>query len=489
VSEQAIPAQRQSGSVELRVAGPRRRIRAQILKHPVIWTAGAVIAVALLFVLVSGMRPAYDAYGWLVWGRQTLHWNLDTNGAPSWKPLTFLFTLPYALTGPGQMWLWMVTSTAGALSGGVFAARIAYRLTGPSPARPWAAPAAAVFAGLGVLGIQGFWQQVVIANSDPMIVALCLGAIDASLCKRPRVAFVLLVLASLGRPEVWPFAGGYALWAWFRMPSMRVLAALGLAAIPVLWFSVPILTSKSWLTPGDLALHQRTVIEGNKITGVFSRWIDLYEWPMQVAALAGVAFAAIRRDREPLILVGLALCWVAVEIAFALHGWSAVPRYLLEPAAITVVLGAVAVGRALALAPRSPSLIAWAGPIAVVLLLVALVQPVRHRITLTHQEITANRHGARRSDRLAAVIKRDGGAARIKACGQPVTTVAFQALLAYQIGLNVGNVGFKPGRSISRGKPIVLFRPHLLGWQVRPIHIPPAEQAACGRLRGDTAFG
>ena len=57
------------------------------------------------------MEPGYDAYGWLVWGRQTLHWNLDTNGAPSWKPLTFLFALPYAPFGaPSRGCGWSPTS-------------------------------------------------------------------------------------------------------------------------------------------------------------------------------------------------------------------------------------------------------------------------------------------------------------------------------------------------------------------------------------------
>jgi hypothetical protein len=455
----------------------------------VIATIAGVIGAAIVFVVASGMHPSYDAYGWLVWGRQTLHWNLDTNGAPSWKPLTFLFTLPYALTGPAQLWLWMVTSTAGALGGTVFAARIAFRLTGPSSGRRYAPFAAAAFAGVGVLGIQGYWQQVIIANSDPMIISLCLGAIDASLSRRPRLAFAMLVLASLGRPEVWPFLGAYALWAWLRVPSMRVIAVLGVAAIPIAWFSVPILTSKSWLTPGDLALHQKTVIHGSKITGVFSRWIDLYEWPVQIAALAAVGFAIFRRDREPLILAALSLAWVAVEIAFALHGWSAVPRYLLEPAAVTVVLAGTAVGRALAVPPGSSALLRWAGPIAVVALLAALVAPAHHRITLTHAEITANRHSGTRSDRLHEVIERDGGAGRIKACGQPVTTVAFQSLLAYQIGLNVGNVGFKPGRAIRKGVPIVYFQPRMLGWQILPIHIAPGNRAACRQLRTRTAFG
>ncbi len=106
-----------------------------------------VAIVSALFVVISDMRPSYDGFGFLVWGRQVLHWNLNTDGAPSWKPLPFLFTLPYAVAGRGQMWLWMGTAVAGAVAGSVFAARVAFRLTGgvgtgPSAATPptWPAP-------------------------------------------------------------------------------------------------------------------------------------------------------------------------------------------------------------------------------------------------------------------------------------------------------------------------------------------------------------
>ncbi|MGB0095840.1 MAG: hypothetical protein WBP81_25290 [Solirubrobacteraceae bacterium] len=177
-----------------------------------------VVVVSVLFVVVTGIRPAYDAYSWMVWGRQTLHWNLDTNGAPSWKPLTFLFSLPDALDGRGAVWLWMVTAVAGALSGAVFAGRIAYRLTTPSPIRRRAPLAAAAFAGCGLFGTYDFWHYVLLGDSDPLIVSLCLAAVDSHLSKRPGAAFGLLVLASLGRPEAWPFAGLYALWAWRATP-------------------------------------------------------------------------------------------------------------------------------------------------------------------------------------------------------------------------------------------------------------------------------
>jgi len=91
---------------------PRRRRPAFVRRHPWLAVSAAVVVVSIAFVLWSNMRPGYDAYGWLVWGRQTLHWDLDTNGAPSWKPLTFLFTLPYSLLGRGALWLWMVTAVA-----------------------------------------------------------------------------------------------------------------------------------------------------------------------------------------------------------------------------------------------------------------------------------------------------------------------------------------------------------------------------------------
>ena len=65
------------------------------------------------------------------------------------------------------------------------------------------------FAGAGVLGISTYWHYMLSAQSDPMIVTLCLAAIDCHLCGRYRWAFALGALAALGRPEVWLFLGLY----------------------------------------------------------------------------------------------------------------------------------------------------------------------------------------------------------------------------------------------------------------------------------------
>ena len=63
----------------------------------------------------------------------------NLNAAPSWKPLPYLFTLPYAVFGHDQMWLWMITAVAVSLSGVVFAARIAYRVVSEGAERRWPA--------------------------------------------------------------------------------------------------------------------------------------------------------------------------------------------------------------------------------------------------------------------------------------------------------------------------------------------------------------
>jgi hypothetical protein len=54
--------------------------------------------------------------------------------------------------------------------------------------------------------------------------------------------------------------------------------------------------------------------------------------------------------------------------------------------------------------------------------------------------------------------------------------------------MNVGNVGYRPGRSIDQGIPIVVFKPHREGWQVRPFHLRGADQARC-ELNADSPMG
>jgi hypothetical protein len=485
VSERAISAPTIRGTTQVAGDGRRRLPSGSVVRHPWVIVAMAVVLVSTLFVVASGVRPEFDTYGWLVWGRQALHWNLDTNSAPSWKPLTFLFTFIYALAGDGELWLWMVTAMAAALAGAVFGGRIAYRLAGPAPGRGYARIVAAVFGGLGVLGIVGYGHLILIAASDPMDVTLCLAAIDCHMSARPRATWVLLVLLSLGRPEAWTVAGLYALWAWRAIPSMRSQIALGVAVVPAMWFGIAAVTSRSWSIASDIALGSTRTLPGSPISRVPGNFLSLYELPMKSAVLCAVVLAAARRERTWLLLAGSALVWLATWAALALHGWNPSARYLFEPAAVLIVLAGAAVGWVLANAPRH-TVLRWAAVTAVIGLVVALALPARNRVRLAHNGIVFGRTWARQLSRLHAVIDTDGGAKRILACGQAVSYLGYQTILAWDLDRNVSDIGYQPGKSIRRAKPIVLFEPYGAGWRVRPIH---TNRAACSGLSITAALG
>jgi hypothetical protein len=452
---------------------PDKRRATDLLRKPtVLLIAIAVLALATVIVLWARTRPGYDPYGWLVWGRQTIKGALDTNAAPSWKPLPYLFTFPYALFGHYQLWLWMITSVAISLSGVVFAARIAYRVTDAPPERRYAAYAAGAFAGLALLGITDYAHYVLSAQSDPLIASLCLGAIDCHLSRRPRWAFALLVLASLGRPEVWPFIAGYAIWAWLRVPAMRWMVVAGAIVVLALWFGIPGLTSNSFFQAGSHALGSGRAIHGNKVTGIISRFVGLHSTGLELLALLSVVLATVRRDRTTLALAAAAVAWVIVEIAFALHGWPGVPRYMFPAAAVMVVIAAIAVGRLLAEPPRLSSAAGLVGLAVVIVAVASLVPPAISDARTAHKDLVAQRLRTKEINQLTGSIRRLGGAARMRACGEPLTRLEYQSILAWQLNVNVATVGFKYGPAIAdTARPIVLFSPLPNGgWKITALH-------------------
>jgi hypothetical protein len=448
--------------------------------------AAAVVGLAVAFVVVVRVRPAYDAYGWLVWGRQAVHLRLNTSAAPSWKPLTFLFTFPYALVpGRAALWLWMVTAVATGFAAPVFAGRLAHRLAGPAGAPAYARWVAAVLAAAGVLGLEGYWHFLLIATADPMIVALCLAAIDCTLRGRFRVGWVLLVLVCLGRPEATPLVLAYAVWAWRGRRVPRWLLIGGVAAIPLLWFGIPALTSYSWLIAGKVLDESTNALTGNKVTAILTGFSGLYELPMQLAGLLALAMAVVLRDRRWLLMIGAAAVWLAVDIGLAIHGSGVAPRYMFEPAAVIIVLAAAALGRLLTLEPHRVPVVRWAALAALAGLLVSMATPARLRARLFHNGVVLGRTWAKQIHRLHQVIRRDGGPRRILACGQAVTTVSYQSIVAWELDRNVAEVGWVPSQWVRQGKPIVLFSPVGAGWQVQAIHAAPR----CRRLDAATPTG
>ncbi len=451
--------------------------------------AGALLLLALLVVLWARARPGYDPYGWLVWGNLTIHGKLDTNGAPSWKPLPFLFTVPYALIGHRAVWLWMITSVAVSLSGGVFAARIAYKLVDPPEGWRWAGWIAGAFAAAALFGIDYYTHYIFSAQSDTMIVSLCLGAIDCHLYRRYKWAFALGILAALGRPETFPLIGLYSIWLWRRFPSIRPLIAGGILLLPVMWFGIPGLTSKSFFTAGNIAENSPRALQHNKLFGELGRFIRLTETQFYLLALLAVGLAVLRRDRTTLMIAGAAVLWVITEVAFVLHGWPGVPRYLFEPGGVMCVLAGVAIGRILIDVPpllsriRIPVAVgAGAALLIVVAISASLVPAARTQIHTERADLKTQRARTKFVDRLPGLIARLGGSKRIFACGQPSAPIGDQSLLAWDLGSNVGQLFWTAHLGKVDPRPVVFFQPTRHAWKVRTIDTAPAKRAQCKSL-------
>lgn len=447
-------------------------------------------------MLSAGARPSFDSYGWLVWGHQTVAGSLNTNAAPSWKPLPYVFTVPYALFGHYQLWLWMITCVAISLGGSLAAGRIAYRLTvgqvespvarAHAPRIGWswwhdrrlAGLVAAGFAAAALLGIQGWWHYMLSAQSDTMIAALCLAAIDRHLSGHPRWGFALGSLAALGRPEVWPFLALYSIWAWRAIPSMRWLIGVGIVAIVLLWFGIPALTSRSAFVAASNAFGSGRRLRSDQVLGTLQRFLALHEPSLEIAALLSVGWAALRRDRTVLALAAGVVLWVVIEVAFALHGWPGLGRYMFGAAGVVVVIAAVLVGRLLVdLAPflagplRASQASVWLGVVLAALLIGSLVPATVSRARLERRDLHAQRIRTKEIDRLTAVVGELGGPTRLRACGEPLTRLEYQTVLAWTLKLNVSAVGFKYPQAIRRGNPIVLYTPIPAGgWQVHALH-------------------
>jgi hypothetical protein len=529
VSDTTLETQQVSSSGDRRPPQPGPDTQS-FLRRRVWWlVAVALIVVSAVIVRLGDMRPGYDPYGWLIWGYQTLHLHLDLGGAPSWKPLPLLFTAPYALFGHFSLWLWMVTAEAVSFGGSIFAGRIAYRVVNPAndPARRYryAAIAAAIFAGLGMYGIQdningtldSYLHYIFSAQSDPMIVTMVLAAIDFHMNGHRRWVIVMLLLAGLGRPEVWPVLGLYGLWCWVKRPDMRIFLAVCAFALVFLWFGVPTITNGRPFVAGDLAQGSPRQLHQNKIIGTIDRFKTLNLWPVWVFALSAVAWAGYRlraggvrlggirlrglraalhddaiapaarteRTNDVLVLglAGAILIWLIVEVAFALHGWAAVPRYIFPPAVVAILLGGIAFGWVLREIPARLRLPRWSGVPVAALLVLALVPGGLARARNEHKDIRHERLRTVQINELAGTISRLGGRDAVLRCGKPVTNVEFVSILAWMVDRNTGVLGHRPNFELHRHHPIVLFTALSNGWATYPWHTYASRVASCQRMK------
>ena len=180
----------ETGATRARLAAPRARALGRELARlagsmPVVIVACLIVAA---ITLVDPSTPTYDPWAWIMWGREIAHFDLVTEGGPSWKPLPILFTVPFSVFGDDTApYLWLVIARAGGLLACVMTYRIARRLIGGG----WYGALAGVFAALALFSSFKFVRDAALGNSEALLAALVLWAFERHLDGRRDHALYL----------------------------------------------------------------------------------------------------------------------------------------------------------------------------------------------------------------------------------------------------------------------------------------------------------
>ena len=402
---------------------------------------GALAAVS--FVIVPA-APGYDAWSWLIWGREALSLDLSTAEGPAFKPLPVAVCALLALFGEAAPALWVWFARTGALLGVVLAAALARRLAGGSRLAGGAAGAGVAFAG-GYLGLAAG------GGSEGLLVALVLLAVLSALSEYPRTALLCGAACGLLRVETWPFLLVAAAVAWRRGALDKRLLGLALALVPALWF-VP-----EWLASGDpLRSADRALVPngGQPALADLPPLASLREaaalFVVPVAAgLLGLLIARPRRGAV-LMLGAAGGAWIVLVAGMSQLGFSGEGRYSLPGVALLAIAGGV--GLAGCAARLSAPVARRAATTALASLVVLAAVPHAAALSVERSKLG---YRARLAADLREAVSDLGGARALLGCGRPYVGHLRGPLLAWHLGVHKRQIGFAPRQ------PGVVFRSRL----------------------------
>jgi len=384
--------------------------RTQLTRAWVLLAGAAVLALSLVLLPAA---PGYDAWAWLTWGREVGRLELDTVDGPAWKPLPVAVTTLLAPLGDGAPVAWIVLVRAAAVAAVGLAFLVGRRLGGP--AAGWLAAGGVVLTG-------GFVRHAAVGDSEPLLIALALGAFAAALHDRHRAALGLGVLCALLRPEAWPFLGLYGLWRWREDRALRPALAALAVAVPAAWFVPEWLGSGEPLRSSDRA---RTPNPGQPATADRPA-LEALEEAASILLLPFVLIAAAARGPARL-LAAAGAAWLVLVALMSEAGFSGEPRYALPGAAVLAAAAGVGAIRAAGLRSRPPvAAVLAVGAIASVAaagVRVADVAELRPRL----------QHQAALDADLDRAIAAAGGRESVLACGRPAVGRFRGTLLAWHL--------------------------------------------------------
>jgi hypothetical protein len=404
------------------------------------------LAVATVSLLLPSV-PTYDPWAWIIWGREVLHGDLVTTTGPSWKPLPVIFTTPFSLLGDdGAPLAWLVIARAGGILAFAMAYRLGTRLAGPI---------AGLIAAAALFLADDFIFNFARGNSEGILVALCLWALERHLDDRPRDAFLLGLGAALLRPEVWPFIalyGLYLIWRERTRGSVILVLASGLG-LALLWFVPEYIGSGDFLRAAARARQPNpdsAAFAAHPFLEVFGRSASVLTPPVYLGGVIAVLVALKTRNRLFLTMAAIGTVLMVAVAAMTQFGFAGNLRYVALPAALVCVLAGAGWVIVFKAAYARLGILA-AG--ALVLVVAAFAYPfVREDISELDQRAHTVKAEAELYGSVPDAIAAAGGRAKLKACGT-LYTGAFQTqTVAWYMHLHEMQTeifAFPPGATIT----------------------------------------
>jgi hypothetical protein len=417
--------------------------------------AAVALALAALTLLYPS-TPTYDPWAWIIWGREIAHIDLQTTGGPSWKPFPVIFTTVFSLFGGAAPDLWLVVARGGAILAVLLAFRLGARLT----SRTWsvASVTAGLVAAVALVISSQFVRTMSLGNSEGLMVAFALWAIERHLDGKYRQAFVLIFLASLLRPEIWLFLGLYGLWLLLIDRGALWLVLGGGVLTLALWFLPEYWGSGNFMRAADRAQQPNPnspAFAKHPFVRVIQDTWPLVITPVKAAAAFALVLAAwdwIRNRRQGAVLaVGLlGLSWIVLIALMTQAGFSGNPRYIILGTSLLAVCGGVGFGRVVQYASAfvarvaGPRVALAAGVLAFAVLSLATVHWAAPRFKNFGKLDKALRYQAELRFDLRDALAKAGGADAFKACGKATAGKFSVPLVAWYLHEHTLDVGLDP---------------------------------------------
>jgi hypothetical protein len=290
--------------------------------------------------------PNYDSYYSLLWGREVIHLQtpvFEGFRIPTEHPLAIAVGAVLALFGEvgDRMFVALIFASFLWLLWGVYRlGRVAFT------------PLVGGLAALLLLTRFDFAFLAARGYIDIPYMALVVWAavLEAERPRRGTAVLVTLALAGLLRPEGWVLAGLYLLWVGWRASWGQRLRYAALAAIgPVVWCGVDLAVTGNPLysllyTSGsaeDLGRSQPLSQLPSTLPQFFGALVKL---PVELIALAGIAFAVLAAPRRAVMPLVLFLSGVGTFVLIGAAGASVIDRYLAVAAVGLIVFAGVGMG-------------------------------------------------------------------------------------------------------------------------------------------------